>query len=93
MVGNLWERDDLTSDDIDGHQLTPIEIEEIEAASSAFLSHSQQRDNIGASSLPRLKGAFLEHCPSLAKTLAAAKRRLLVGRGFVVLRGLPVWRL
>jgi hypothetical protein len=62
-------------------QLTPVEIEELEAAADHILNSNQDIASTTAENFP---------LPTLGPKLLALRKELIRGRGFFLLRGLPV---
>ncbi|CAF2920174.1 unnamed protein product [Rotaria sp. Silwood2] len=62
-------------------QLTPIEIAELEAATESMITSKQDIDSITAENFP---------LPTLGLKLLALRQELIRGRGFFLLRGLPI---
>lgn len=74
-----WRSAELADESIWTEVLTPIELEELDAALRAALEKSDDLLEIGRDDFP---------LPSLATRLAAIERELIEGRGFVRLRGI-----
>jgi hypothetical protein len=80
---SAWRGADLARSDEWIRVFTPAEIRELEAAAESARRRGRDLVEIGRDDFP---------LPTLAPVLAGLRRELLHGRGFVLLRGLPVDR-
>lgn len=77
----VWEGKDWTSEDQWVYQLSPAELEEIDDALNHFKSLNKPMGYVGRDTFP---------LPTLSATLKRLAHELYSGRGFFVLRTLPI---